>query len=281
MSLLSTILINFLILAFRLRIINNIIHIFKHSKKIIARSMFYGSVGALLIYIYPHLLNYLDRQNLLFNNLSFKTVSFFLFYIIGLTFIINGIREKKVIKRISTYILYTIVALVLGYLSHQRRGSRWSIGSGIFFLIVATAEEWFKLTCTQTSFHKYHITHSDIVLFGMLTALWFSFRENILLSFGGESSFIRAPMYIIHVLFTCIATYGLYLVYHKKVNHKKKKSERLSLLGICSAIRLHTLYNFTHFKLHFVWTIILLLWLYYILSYFIYQTESIYLAKQE
>gem|GEM_PF-7018330 len=124
MSLLSTILINFLILAFRLRIINNIIHIFKHSKKIIARSMFYGSVGALLIYIYPHLLNYLDRQNLLFNNLSFKTVSFFLFYIIGLTFIINGIREKKVIKRISTYILYTIVALVLGYLSHQRRGSR-------------------------------------------------------------------------------------------------------------------------------------------------------------
>jgi RsiW-degrading membrane proteinase PrsW (M82 family) len=109
-----------------------------------------------------------------------------------------------------------------------------------FFVNIAIVEERIKHIIAYKNHHDYSITHSDIIIFGILAALSYAWRENILVATSITHALARTPVYLAHIIFSTIISVGIYLYFR----HQLKKYTLL--IAIAASIMLHAAYNIRH-----------------------------------
>jgi len=118
----TSIIINIIILCIRLWMLNNVLNIFKHKKKIIALNLIYGISGVIIISIYPKILELLQAKSLIENGATRIMIAAFLVYLIIRTLILTIARNKATLKTLLIYFVYTTLALSIASIAYQRWG---------------------------------------------------------------------------------------------------------------------------------------------------------------
>jgi len=102
--------------------LNNVLNIFKHKKKIIALNLIYGISGVIIISIYPKILELLQAKSLIENGATRIMIAAFLVYLIIRTLILTIARNKATLKTLLIYFVYTTLALSIASIAYQRWG---------------------------------------------------------------------------------------------------------------------------------------------------------------
>ncbi len=262
------IIINIVLLNIWLRISNNVLQIFRYRKKIIVQTIIYSATGVTALAVYPFLTKQVHTPDLvLTQEVNTTSIIVFITYITSLA---RTIRKTKSDRKHRGNISIGYFLLIVSIWVTIGKNTNWQWAS-MFFFIAAFAEELIKRCISYKNYNHYYIATQDIIVFGLLTALWFSFRENILIGLNTTNNALtRTPMYIIHALLTCIIASSIV----KKLKYQKR------LLGVCItlAIVIHTTYNITHEKISTIGFVAIGLGLYLLLSYFFYKNDSQYIT---
>lgn len=194
-------------------------------------------------------------------------------------------------KQFSAFLVGGCVASLLRSLSTIRPLSidtrsisiLWSstiVATAIAYTFLATIEEGSKFIATSISYMYGKVLRSDLILFGILVALWFSFVENIvyittLTSTVFDAVTLSISRWLTWFLFHCIFTWSICMI----VMHRKQwlLSYLLHLAwGLSVWVALHVLYNILISQSFVVGFVLYTCVWYVLLTYFLYHSDRIY-----
>lgn len=85
-----------------------------------------------------------------------------------------GLKKRPTTHSRLAHLVFGLLRLLM-----RQRGSALLPTVTVLWVVVAGLEEWLKSGTSNALRDRYHLVISDILLFGMLTALGFAFIENI------------------------------------------------------------------------------------------------------
>lgn len=194
-----------------------------------------------------------------------------------LSVIVYGlVRKSPTHKSILSIGLFLAILLVV----------LWSLATypHIIFLsraLIALVEERTKTSTNLALFDRFHIVPSDIMFFWLISALWFSFVENIVYLIHIEPSSWWAIWIIIkrmltsrvmHLTYTWLISLGIHALIQTKKNY-------LSRGGfLITGIMVHALFNYGLRSTNSLVTVTVLIFWYFFLSWLISRSDRIYLS---
>lgn len=230
-------------------------------------------MGVLSIISFPHIYSQIYQQSRT-KPLTILSVSQYIWYIILIWYLINMVLFYRSWKdsNHSQLIFITIITIINIVLP-----IRW-IYPTYYYLIAASIEEYIKYYLWYWSFKLYGISSSDIILFGMLSWLWFACIENIVYLYSAHywtpEVIHTTARWIIWPIVHMIYSWGL--AYWYRYWYRKWWGIRWLCMGIIWAVSIHTIYN-AYLINQWRWIIatIVVFW-YIMISWLIYQCDRLY-----
>lgn len=231
-------------------------------------------VGVLTIVVFPHLYHYFHHYDWWYP-LSLSSVIQYIWYIWLVWLIVSLVVFYRAWSEIlyhqgAVMILVWCIMVLLSY--------RWS-SMWYYYLLLACVEEYIKFYLWNGSSKIYGIVYSDMILFGMLSGLWFACIENIVYLF----SLYHSQWDVVQNIVRWIIWPIVHIVYSGGImsGYRYLQRSRLWIWGLLISMTLimclHTLYNF--YVPHMSWLMIMcivFLW-YMMISWMIYQCDRLYL----
>lgn len=283
------IIINFFILSFWLWLFDNIFDISKYKKRIIMITLIMWLISGLWIIFYPKVLLYfwVSWRNFTYNSIDKipnEWIFYFWLYLTTIIFIVkiilNGFKLNK--KSLINLISFSFIFIIWLFL--------WKIFLStilIYYLFVAFGEEFIKYFLGINFYEKFKFMKTDIVVFIIMSALWFAFIENIiymLWSFSHTNTFLTNLIswitillvrgivwFLVHNIFTW-TIWILSLKYFKD-----SKAFWFALLWIIFWVIMHYLYNIL-ISANKAWIIIIFIIIWYFwINYLFYRSDRLYI----
>lgn len=269
----------------RIWIINNS---FKSKKIKTKTSLFIFVLSLILVsflYFYRDILGLVWLQNLYFsNNITLSTISLFVFYCLSFLILITILLKNTKEKNNRNFIIVAVILFVgiwIGWIV------TWINTLIMYYLISCYAEEILKFSVWENTFlatsKGNRINSSDLILFAIVSALWFSVIENIfyliILAISGEWTVFTSVWRSIFTTLLHIVTTGLIAFFIIKKEEKSLKYRLKCLIWIICGFALHGCYNLCLAYWYKFFTILILIICYFILSFLLFNTDSIYQKK--
>ena len=251
-------------------------------------------IGTSILYRYPILSTlYLDKWGAFPQQLTlWSWLTLLLYLSIIITLLYLSITKKNIGKLVSKMIWFIVIFIALYYIATG------SINTDIitYYLFIATAEEFIKFTIGYSLYKKFSLSIHDIILFCIISSIWFSFIENIYYAREALQQGITTQTFTqwgttllqrwvvnntVHILFTSLIAHGL-LYWYKRLltNHSWQINNTIVFIAaIILWIGMHWLYNSLVVVSPFIIVPVFILWGYLLLSYVFYQTNSLYITS--
>lgn len=259
-SIITILLLNLIAVFFWLWIMSKISN---NDRSTIKMTIYLGVLSTILLLWYDRL----NRSGYLWWTMDIRYIYFWWFIIIWLSLSYLLINKKLDLGYISRLILSTWFGFISFIIWGRVR--QW-----------ARSEEITKFFSANNIYDKNKKVSSDILLFSIISAVWFGFIENLIYLARNISSdknvlviwITRFLMiYIMHILFTGIIWYGSYIDAKKQGGFYV-----MSILGMVLWATIHGVYNY------FLWDsnmfiVLSLLWLWYFcIIYLFYKSDRLF-----
>lgn len=266
----------------RIWIINNSFKKHKTTKKNTILIFVLSIISVSILYFYKDILGLIGIQNLYFSdNLSNMSICLFVFYCLSFLILLSlrtkNFKNKNNRKFIVTAILL-FVWIGMGWVI------TWINTMIMYYLISCYAEEILKFAVWENILmsQKWEniVWKTDLILFAIMAGLGFSVIENIfyliVLALGNQWNLITTMWRSIFTTLLHIVATGLIAFFVVK---KDKKYRLKCLIWIVCGFGLHWLYNLCLAYWYKVFTILILIVCYFILSYLLFNSDAIYQKK--
>lgn len=269
-------------------------HIFAKSQRKISRKLFWTSfllVWSLLAFnfIIEAIFPWLEAiQNW---TISLSRWEYFFLYC-GLIFLflilLKWNWKKKQIRFL--FLSWMILFAVVGFFGLKV----WISATVLYYLILAYSEELLKIWATENEVSKTDFYSSDLLFFSIFIALGFSIIENLF--YLGNEIFSSNPEWIWGMVFGrwiftsllhFIATWLIALLMYKLYQQQYLKDLSIwqkiwrIVVAILIWVLIHRWYNLSVQHMNLFIYIILVLGGYFLLTYLLFLTDSLYLQKKE
>ena len=267
-------------------------HIFAKQQRKISRKLFWTSfvlVWSLFAF------NFIIRSNfpwiIAIQNgvMSLSRWGLFLLYC-GLIFIflilLNWNRKRKQIRFL--FLIWMLLFAIVGFFGLKV----WISATVLYYFILAYSEEFLKIWATENEVSKTNFYSSDLLFFSIFIALGFSIIENLfylwseILSSNPEWVWwLVFWRWIFTSLLHFIATGLIALLLYKfyKQQNLKNLNTRQKIWRIVVAILvwvlIHRWYNLSIQHANLLIYIILVFWWYFLLTYLLFLSDSLYIKK--
>ena len=269
-------------------------HIFAKSQRKISRKLFWTSfllVWSLLAFnfvieaIFPWLK---AVQNW---TISLSRWKYFLLYC-GLIFLflilLKWNWKKKQIRFL--FLIWMILFAVVGFFGLKV----WISATVLYYLILAYSEELLKIWATENEVSKTDFYSSDLLFFSIFIALGFSIIENLFYLwsniFSNDQEWIWGLVFwrgiftsLLHFIATGLIALILYKLYQQKYLKNlsiRQKSWRI-IVALLIWVLIHLWYNLSVQHMNLFIYIILVFGGYFLLTYLLFLSDSLYLQKKE
>lgn len=266
-------------------IINNSFKNKKYKFKTIFLIFLISAITVVFLYFYKDILQKIGLWNLsLPENITAKTIFSFVFYCVSflvlIALVLWNIKKKSSLNFIVIALLLFVWIWIWWVLV-------WINTMIIYYLVSCYAEEILKFSTWENVLQTYEKKESlekkdfwNLIFFAILAGLGFSAVENILyvivLAIWWDASmFMLLSRSIFTTLLHIVATWLIAFFLIKKDKNKLKYWLRC-LIGILSWFGLHALYNLSLNYWYKIWTILILILCYFILSYLLVNSDLIY-----
>ncbi len=269
-------------------------HIFAKQQKNISRKLF--GISFLLVwsllafnFIIRSIFPWLEAiQN---EVLSINWLTYFLLYC-GLIFLflilLNWNWKKKQIRFL--FLIWMILFAVVGFFGIKV----WISATIIYCLILAYSEEFLKIWATENEVSKTNFYSSDLLFFSIFIALGFSIIENLFYLwseiFSSNPEWIWGLVFgrgiftsLLHFIATGLIALVLYKLYQQKAMKNLNIWQKIwrIVVAILIWVLIHRWYNLSvqHMNL-FIYIILVFGW-YFLLTYLLFLSDSLYKNKSE
>lgn len=264
-------------------------HIFVKQERKISRKLFWTSfllVGSLLAFNFIIKALFPDLEAIQYWALSLSWWIYFLFYC-GLIFLflilLNWNRKKKQIRFL--FAVWMILFAIVGFLWLRI----WISATVLYYFVLAYSEEFLKIWATENEVSKTDFYSSDVLFFSIFIALGFSIIENFFYLgseiFSSNSEWIRWLVFwrwiftsLLHFIATGLIALILYKLYQQqylKNLNIRQKIWRIAL-AILIWVLIHRWYNLSVQHMNLFIYIILVFGGYFLLTYLLYLSDSLY-----
>lgn len=269
----------------RIWIINNSFKNKKYKFKTIFLIFLISAITVVFLYFYKDILQKIGLWNLsLPENITAKTIFSFIFYCISflvlIALVLWNIKKKSSLNFIVIALLLFVWIWIWWVLV-------WINTMIIYYLVSCYAEEILKFSTWENVLQTYEkkepIEKKDfwnLIFFAILSGLGFSAVENILyiivLAIWWDASMftlLSRSIFttLLHIVATWLIAFFLIKKDGNKLNYRLK-----CLIWILAWFWLHALYNLSLNYGYKIWTILILIVCYFILSYLLVNSDLIY-----
>jgi len=269
-------------------------HIFAKSQRKISRKLFWTSfllVWSLLAFNF--IIRAISPELEAIQNwtMSLSRWSYFLLYC-GLIFLflilLNWNRKKKQIRFL--FLIWMILFAIVGFFGLRI----WISATILYYLVLAYSEEFLKIWATENEVSKTEFYSSDLLFFSIFIALGFSIIENLF--YLGSEIFSSNPEWIWGLVFGrwiftsllhFIATWLIALILYKLYQQQYLKNLNIwqkiwrIVVAIMIWVLIHRAYNLSVQYMNLFIYIILVFGGYFLLTYLLFLSDSLYLQKKE
>ena len=266
-------------------IINNSFKNKKYKFKTVFLIFLISAITVVLLYFYKDILEKIGLSSLSMpENITAKTIFSFIFYCVSFLILISlflwNIKKK-------TSINFIVVALLLFIWIWVGWVLVWINTMIIYYLVSCYAEEILKFSTWENVLQTYEKKESvetknfwNLIFFAILSGLWFSAVENILyliilIAWWDASMFTLLSRSIFTTLLHIVATWLIAFFLIKKDKNKLKYWLRC-LIWILAWFGLHALYNLSLNYGFKIWTVLIIIVCYFILTYLLVNSDMIY-----
>ena len=269
-------------------------HIFAKQQRRISRKLFWTSfllVWSLLAFNFIIRAVFPGLEAIQDGTMSLSRWWYFLLYC-GLIFLflilLNWNWKKKQIRFL--FLIWMILFAVVGFFGLKA----WISATVIYYLVLAYSEEFLKIWATENEVSKTEFYSSDLLFFSIFIALWFSIIENIFYLwseiFSSNSEWIWWLVFgrwIFTSLLHFIATWLIALVLYKLYQQQSLKDLSIwqkiwrIVVAILIWVLIHRWYNLSVQHMNLLIYIILVFGGYFLLTYLLFLSDSLYKNKSE
>ena len=269
-------------------------HIFaKHERKI-SRKLFWTSfllVWSLLVFNFIIKAIFPDISAIQNEHFSFSRWSLFLLYC-GLIFLflilLSWNRKKKQIRFL--FLIWMILFAVVGTFGL----TVWISAAVLYYFVLAYSEEFLKIWATENEVSKTNFYSSDLLFFSIFIALGFSIIENLFYLwseiFGSSQEWIWWLVFgrwiftsLLHFIATWLIALLLYKFYQQQSLKDLKMWQKVRRIAVAILIwvLIHRWYNLSVQHMNLFIYIVLVFGGYFLLTYLLFLSDSLYLQKKE
>ena len=269
-------------------------HIFAKQQRKVSRKLFGTSfflVWSLLAFNYIIRAIFPGLEAIQNWTMSLSRWGYFLLYC-GLIFLflilLNWNWKKKQIRFL--FLIWMILFAVVGFFWIKA----WISATVIYYLVLAYSEEFLKIWATENEVSKTEFYSSDLLFFSIFIALWFSIIENFFYIWSeilsNDSEWIWGLVFgrwIFTSLLHFIATGLIALVLYKLYQQQSLKDLNLwqkiwrIVVAILIWVLIHRWYNLSVQHMNLFIYIILVFGGYFLLTYLLFLSDSLYKNKSE
>ena len=269
-------------------------HIFAKSQRKISRKLFWTSfllVWSLLAFNF--IIRAISPELEAIQNwtMSLSRWSYFLLYC-GLIFLflilLNWNRKKKQIWFL--FLIWMILFAIVGFFGLRI----WISATILYYLVLAYSEEFLKIWATENEVSKTEFYSSDLLFFSIFIALWFSIIENIFYLwseiFSSSQDWVWGLVFgrwiftsLLHFIATGMIALILYRLYQQQYLKNLSIWQKIwrIVMAILIWVLIHRWYNLSVQHMNLLIYIILVFGGYFLLTYLLFLSDSLYLQKKE
>ena len=269
-------------------------HIFAKQQRKISRKLFWTSfllVWSLLAFNFIIKAIFPGIESIQDGALSLNRWGCFLLYC-GLIFLflilINWNWKKKQIRFL--FLIWMILFAVVGFFGLKV----WISATVLYYLVLAYSEEFLKIWATENEVSKTEFYSSDLLFFSIFIALWFSIVENLFYLWSeilsSNPEWIWGMVFwrwIFTSLLHFIATWLIALILYKLYQQQSMKDLKIwqkiwrIIVAILIWVLIHRWYNLSVQHMNLLIYIILVFGGYFLLTYLLFLSDSLYKQKEE
>ena len=170
----------------------------------------------------------------------------------------------------------------------------WISATILYYFVLAYSEEFLKIWATENEVSKTDFYSSDLLFFSIFIALWFSIIENLFYLwseiFSTDPEWIRWLVFwrwiftsLLHFIATWLIALILYKLYQQEYLKNINVLQKIWRIAIAILIwvLVHRWYNLSIQYMNVLIYIILALGWYFLLTYLLFLTDSLYRQKEE
>lgn len=269
-------------------------HIFAKQERKISRKLFWTSfllVWSLFAFNYIIRAISPEIQAIQDDAISLSWRCYFLLYC-GLIFLflilLSWNWKKKQIRFL--FLIWMILFAVVGFFGLKT----WISATVIYYLVLAYSEEFLKIWATENEVSKTEFYSSDLLFFSIFIALWFSIIENLFYLWSeilsADQEWIWGLVFgrwiftsLLHFIATGIIALVLYKLYQQQSlkNLNIWQKIRRIVVAILIWVLIHRWYNLSVQHMNLFIYIILVFGGYFLLTYLLFLSDSLYKNKSE
>ena len=269
-------------------------HIFAKQQRKISWKLFWTSfllVWSLLAFNFIIKAIFPEIEAIHNETMSLSRWGYFLLYC-GLIFLflilLNWNWKKKQIRFL--FFIRMILFAIVGFFWIKT----WISATLIYYLILAYSEEFLKIWATENEVSKTEFYSSDLLFFSIFIALWFSIIENLFYLWSeilsSNPEWIWGLVFgrwiftsLLHFIATGLIALLLYKLYQQQSMKDlsiRQKIRRI-VVAILIWVLIHRWYNLSVQHMNLLIYIILVFGGYFLLTYLLFLTDSLYKNKSE
>ena len=269
-------------------------HIFAKQQRKISRKLFGTSfllVGSLLAFNYIIRAIFPGLEAIQDGTMSLSRWWYFLLYC-GLIFLflilLSWNWKKKQIRFL--FLIWMILFAVVGFFWIKA----WISATVIYYLVLAYSEEFLKIWATENEVSKTEFYSSDLLFFSIFIALWFSIIENFFYIWSeilsNDSEWIWGLVFgrwiftsLLHFIATGLIALVLYKLYQQQSLKDLNIWQKIwrIVVAILIWVLIHRWYNLSVQHMNLFIYIILVFGGYFLLTYLLFLSDSLYKNKSE
>ena len=269
-------------------------HIFAKQQRKISRKLFGTSfllVWSLLAFNFIIKAIFPEIQAIQDGTMSLSRWGYFLLYC-GLIFLflilLNWNWKKKQIRFL--FLIWMILFAVVGFFGLKT----WISATVIYYLVLAYSEEFLKIWATENEVSKTEFYSSDLLFFSIFIALWFSIIENLFYLWSEilstDQEWIWGLVFgrwiftsLLHFIATGIIALVLYKLYQQQSMKNLNIWQKIwrIVVAILIWVLIHRWYNLSVQHMNLFIYIILVFGGYFLLTYLLFLSDSLYKNKPE
>jgi len=269
-------------------------HIFAKQQRKISRKLFGTSfllVGSLLAFNYIIRAIFPGLEAIQDGTMSLSRWGYFLLYC-GLIFLflilLSWNWKKKQIRFL--FLIWMILFAVVGFFWIKA----WISATVIYYLVLAYSEEFLKIWATENEVSKTEFYSSNLLFFSIFIALWFSIIENLFYLWSeiisADQEWIWGLVFgrwiftsLLHFIATGLIALVLYKLYQQQSMKNLNIWQKIWRIAVAILVwvLIHRWYNLSVQHMNIFIYIILVFGGYFLLTYILFLSDSLYKNKSE
>ena len=269
-------------------------HIFSKQERKISRKLFWTSfllVWSLLAFNYIIEAIFPEIEAIQYWSMSLNRWTYFLLYC-GLVFLFLMLLKWNWRKKQIRFLFFIrmILFAVVGFFGLKT----WISATVLYYFVLAYSEEFLKIWATENEVSKTDFYSSDLLFLSIFIALGFSIVENLLYLwseiFSSNPEWIWGLVFgrwIFTSLLHFIATWLIALILYKLYQQPSLKDLKIwqkiwrIIVAILIWVLIHRWYNLSVQHMNLLIYIVLVFGGYFLLTYLLFLSDSLYLKKKE